>query len=336
MKNALALAAPLLFAGLAWGQGDDARMQRLVEGAKQEGEVMVYHSSQTADLKPVFDAFSRKYGIKVRDWRSSSENVVQRAIQESRAGRHTVDFFENNLPELEALRREKLLRPIDSPVYAELRPGMAFPHKQYAVSTLDVFVQAYNTQRIKKEDLPKTYEDLLDPKWKGKLGVEVDDQGWFGTLTGLLGGRKGVELFHEIARRNDITARKGHTLLAKLVASGEVPLALDVYYYKPPQLKKKGEPIDWFTIEPVVAQMHGVAVEKDAPHPRAAELLYDFFLSEGQPLLAKRDFVPSNRSVPSPFEGVKLHPIDPSEAIDKDKEWQKLYEENVTKLSKSS
>jgi iron(III) transport system substrate-binding protein len=332
MKRGLALFASIAFAGLASAQSPDPG---LVAAAKKEGQVMVYHSSQTKDLQPVFDAFAKKYGIKVKEWRSSSENVVQRTIRESRAGRHEVDMIENNLPEMEALHREKLLEPIDTPIYSQLTRGIVPDHHEYATSTLDVFVLAYNTQKVKKEELPKTYEDLLDPRWKGKIGAEVDDEGWFGTLTGLLGGDKGVKLFRQIAEKNGITVRKGHTLLAKLVASGEVPLALDVYSYKPPQLKRKGETIDWFTIDPIVVQMHGVAVVRNASHPNAARLLHDFFLTEGQPLLAKKDFTPSNRNVPSVFDGKKLHPIDPAQAIDRDQEWLKLYQENVTRRSGS-
>jgi len=84
----------------------------------------------------------------------------------------------------------------------------------------------------------------------------------------------------------------------------------------------------------IIVQMHGVAVVKDAPHPNAAELLHDFFLTEGQPLLAKKDFTPSNRNVPSEFDGKTLHAVNPLEAIDKDAEWLKLYQENVTRRSK--
>jgi iron(III) transport system substrate-binding protein len=337
MKSSLALIASLSLAAasLAWGQAPDARTQRLIEGAKKEGTVMVYHSSQTSDLQPVFDAFTKKYGVKVVDWRSSSENVVQRVIREGRAGRHEVDFIENNLPEMEALHREKMLKRVDTPAYADITRGIVPAHHEYATSTLDVFVLAYNTQKVKKEELPKSYHDLLDARWKGRIGAEVDDQGWFGSLTEQLGGEAGVKLFREIADKNGITVRKGHTLLAKLVASGEVPLALDVYSYKPPQLKKKGEPIDWFTMDPIIVQMHGVAVVKEAAHPDAAELLYEFFLDEGQPILAKKDFTPSSRKVPSEFDGKTLHPVNPAEAIDKDQEWLKLYQENVTRRSKS-
>jgi len=338
--------APLLAAGFAaaaaYGQDIDAvmkltgeaRMKALAEGAKKEGEVMVYHSTQTEDLRPVFDAFSKKYGIKVRDWRSSSENVVQRVVSESRAGKRDVDFIENNAPEQEALVREKLLRTMDSSHFADMRPGTLPAHKQWATSTLDVFVQTYNTDRVNKEELPKSYEDLADPRWNGKLGIEAEDWGWFGTIVETMGQEKGLATFKRIISTNGISVRKGHTLLAQLVATGEIPFALTVYSYKPPQLKDKGAPIDWMTIPPVIAQMHAVAVTARATHPFAAALLFDFFLGEGQELLAKKHFTPSSTKVPSPFANVQLKFIDPAENLDKQQQWIKQYDEVVIRGAK--
>ncbi len=332
---AAALAAPHFsraqapdIAAVALLQGE-ARTRALVEGARKEGEVMVYHSTQTEDLKPVFDAFTAKYGIKVRDWRSSSENVVQRVISETRAGKREVDFIENNGPEMEALYREKMLLKMDSPHFRDLRPGTVPPHQSYAASTLDVFVQAYNTERVKKEELPKTYQDLLDPRWKGRLGIEAEDQAWFGTLLRDLGEKQGAQLFANIVATNGISVRKGHTLLANLVATGEIPLALTVYNYKPPQLKAKGGSIDWFVLKPAIAQLHSVAVTAKAGRPYAAMLLFDFFLGEGQALLAARNFVPSSTKVASPLGDMPIKFIDPAEAIEKQDQWTRLYEETI-------
>src|SRR5205085_11369788 len=158
-------------------------MHALVEGAKKEGDaILAYHSARTEDRQPVFDAFTKKYGIAVRDWRSSSENVVQRVISETRAGKRDVDFIENNSPEMEALRRERMLMRMESPHFADLRPGTLGSHQEYATSTMDVFVQAYNTEKVSKDELPKTFEDLANPRYKGRLGIEAEDQAWFGTL----------------------------------------------------------------------------------------------------------------------------------------------------------
>ena len=193
-----------------------------------------------------------------------------------------------------------MLRRMQSPHFADLRPGMVPAHQQYVTTTLDVFVAAYNTEKVRPEEVPKRYEDLLDPRWKDRLGIEATDESWFGTLLAIIGEARGEKLFRDMVAKNGISVRKGHTLLANLVASGEIPLALTVYNYKPAQLKAKGAKIDSIVLEPAIASQHAVAVHARAPHPHAAALLYDFFLSEGQPLLAQMSFVPSNRNVPSP------------------------------------
>lgn len=306
----------------------EARTKALVEGARKEtGEILVYHSTQTEDLQPVFDAFTKKYGIKVRNWRSSSENVVQRIISESRAGKRDVDFVENNAPEMEALRREKLLQRMDSPHFADLRPGTLGSHREYATSTIDVFVQAYNTDKVKREELPKTFEDLAHPRWKDRLGIEAEDQAWFGTLMRHAGEAKTVRLWSDIVANNGMSVRKGHTLLANLVASGEVPIGLTAYNYKPPQLKAKGAKIEWIVLQPAIGQLHAVSVIAKTTRPFSAALLFDFFLDEGQALLAQRNFVPSNAKVPSPFGDMPIIYIDPAEALDKQDPWLKAYQD---------
>jgi iron(III) transport system substrate-binding protein len=341
MKMLLAFALAIAIPGAASAQAPDlaavarlqgeARTKALVEGARKEGEVMVYHSTQTEDLKPVFDAFTAKYGVKVKNWRSSSENVVQRVISETRAGKREVDFIENNSPEMEALRREKLLVRMDSPHFADLRPNTLAAHREYATSTMDVFVQAYNTEKVKKEELPKTFADLADPRWKGRLGIEAEDQAWYGTLMNDMGEARVGKIFADVVANNGVSVRKGHTLLANLVASGEVPMGLTVYNYKPPQLKAKGASIDWIVLTPAIAQLHAVAVTAKGSHPHAAMLLFDFFLGEGQAILASRNFVPSNSKVPSPFGDLPIKFIDPAEALDKQDQWLRTYQDTFIK-----
>jgi len=336
----LILLAAILLAFPAWGdeiaavarlQGE-ARTKALVDGARREGEVMVYHSTQSEDLRPVFEAFTAKYAVKVREWRSSSENVVQRVVSETRAGKRDVDFIENNSPEMEALASEHMLLAMESPAFAAMRPGTLPAHREWATSTMDVFVQAYNTGKVKREELPKTYRDLLDPRWKGRLGIEAEDSAWYGTLVKALGA-DGPKLFSDIVATNGISARKGHTLLANLVAAGEVPLALTVYNYKPQQLKEKGASVDWILLQPAIAQLHAVAVHAKATHPYAAMLLYDFFLREGQQLLAARHFVPSTSRISTPFDNVPIRPIEAAEALRNEDAWTRQFDEAVVKRS---
>jgi iron(III) transport system substrate-binding protein len=312
---------------LALDQSPD-RLQRLIDGAKQEGALTIYTSAQANDLGAVVDAFERKYGIQATLWRAGSEAVLNRALQEARAGRHTVDVVETNGPELESLSREQVLQKVASPQHADLIAPAIRPHGEWVGTRLNVFVQAYNTKLVKKEELPKQWEDLLDPRWKGRLGIEAEDSDWLAGIFGEVGEDRAAGVFRKIAATNGVSVRKGHTLLTQLVVSGEVPLALTVYNYKAEQLKNEGAPIDWFTIGKAIARPNGVGVAKRAPHPHAALLFYEFELSEeGQRLIAGRDFVPTSKKIDTPLNKVPMTFVDARVSLDEYDKWKSLYEE---------
>ena len=304
------------------------RLQKLIEGAKKEGELTIYTSAQATDLGAVVDAYEKKYGVKVSMWRASSEKVLQRAVAEARANRHSMDVAETNGPEMESMHREKILQAVKSPHHADLIPQALRPHGEWVGTRLNVFVQAYNTKAVSQQDLPRRWEDLLDPKWKGKLCIEQEDSDWLAGMFGEIGEAKGTKLFKEIVAKNGISVRKGHTLLAQLVVSGEIPLALTVYNYKAEQLRGKGAPIGWFAIGDAIARPNGVGVARAAPHPHAAVLFYDFEISEeGQKILAKRDFVPTSRKVDTPLNKLPMRFVDARVTLDEYDKWTKLYED---------
>jgi iron(III) transport system substrate-binding protein len=314
-------------ADVALYEGAD-RLQKLVEGAKKEGELTIYTSAQSNDLGAVVEAFKKKYGIAVEVWRAGSEAVLNRALQENRAGRFTMDVVETNGPELESLHREQILQLVKSPHHADLIEPAIRPHGEWVGTRLNVFVQAYNTKLVTKEELPKTWEDLRDPRWKGKLGIEQEDSDWLAGVFSEIGEARATKVFKEIAEANGISVRKGHTLLTQLVVSGEVPLALTVYNYKAEQLRGEGAPIDWFTIGNAIARPNGVGVSRRAPHPHAAVLFYDFELSEeGQRIIAARDFVPTSRKIDTPLNKVPMKFVDARVSIDEYDKWKNLYEE---------
>ena len=320
-------AATVSVADLAGYTGAD-REQKLIEGAKREGEITIYTSAQTTDLGPVVEAFEKKYGIKANLWRAGSEAVLNRALQEARAGRHTVDVVETNGPELESMSREQILQKVSSPYHADLIAPAIRPHGEWVGTRLNVFVQAYNTKMVKKEDLPKTWEDLLDPKWRGKLGIEAEDSDWLAGVLGEVGEERGSKIFRQIVATNGVSVRKGHTLLTQLVASGEVPLSLTVYNYKAEQLRREGARIDWFTIGNAIARPNGVGVSRNAPHPHAALLYYDFELSEeGQQIIADREFVPTSTKIDTPLNKVPMTFVDARVSIDEYDKWKNLYTE---------
>ena len=313
-----------------------AQQASLVDAAKKEGTLTLYTTIAEKDLPVILKPFEQKYGIKVNVWRAGTDKVLQRTIQEARANRNDVDVVHYGSPEMEALAREKILKPVDDPVQKDLMPGSVPAHKQWAATILSVWVQAYNTGAVKKAELPKKWEDLLDPRWKGKLGIEAKDDDWFATVVQQLGGEdKGLAFFRKLADTNGVSVRKGHTLLNNMVVSGEVPLALTVYNYMPAQAKEKGAPIDWFVIEPAIARSNAVGIAAKAKHPNAALLFYEYLLGpEGQKAMTSIDYVPTNTKVESPLKGIRIVTTDPARSLDESEKWSKLFEEIFVKGAK--
>ena len=315
---------------LAQRAGPD-REARLLAGARKEGEVDVYSTLVSEDMAAVAAAFEKKYGIKVKYWRASSENVLQRAVTEAKSGRYDVDVIETNGPELEALAREKILARATTVHEADLLPQSIRPDRRWTGLRLNMFVQAYNTNLVKPADLPRTYRDLLDPKWKGKLAIEADDADWFAAVVRDMGETEGLRFFRDLVRTNGIGMRKGHTLLAGLVASGEIPLALTLYNHNAERMKKKGAPIDWFQIQPAYARVNGVSVAARSPHPHAALLLFDYMLGpEGQEILQKANYIPINTKLKNPNTRSSLRFIDPGITLDSGGKWEKHFDDIIT------
>jgi iron(III) transport system substrate-binding protein len=306
-------------------------MNSIIAAGKQEGSVSLYTSFPAADLAPVVKGFESKYGIKVVIWRASADNILQRITSEAGAKTYKADLAQIQTENMEALSREKLLLPVDSPVFNDLVPGAVQKKHEWAIAQITLYIAAYNTNLIKKADLPHSYKDLLDPKWKGKLGIESTDSSWFQSLSGHLGGDAGIKLFRDIKAKNGISVRTGHSLLANLVAAGEVPLALDVYQYKAIQLKRDGAPIDWFALEPTLASTNAIGILQHAVHPNAARLFYEFMLTEGQETMAGADNVPSNTKVASPLNKQKITFIDPTSTLDNRAKWDALLNEAAVK-----
>ena len=307
-------------------QGAD-RDQKILAGAKKEKQVVVYTSLNTKDSYPIAQAFEKKYGVKLEIWRSSSEKVLQRAITEAKAGRFTVDAFELNGPELEAMYREGLLEEYWSPHFKSLPPA-AFPkHRHYVADRFNFFTIAYNTRLVKPEEVPNSYEDLAHPRWAGKLGLEASDTDWFASIIKYMGEEKGLALFRRIAQQKP-QMRTGHTLMGGLVASGEIPLAAAIYNHNAERLTVTGAPIKWKALTPTFGRPNGVAVAKRAERPHAAMLFADFMLSpEGQQLIKVANRVPASTAVDTNLNKFPYQMIDPAIVLDESHKWEKLWSE---------
>jgi iron(III) transport system substrate-binding protein len=318
-------------ASLAQYDGPD-RATKLVAAAQKEGSFALYTSFAEKDLPNLIVPFEKKYGVKVKVWRAGSEKVLQRTLAEAAARHYEVDAIHSSALEMETLHREKLLQPVVSPSATGLIGGALRPHGEWVATYLSVWVQVYNTHLIRKEDLPGTFQDLLDPKWKGKLGIEANVPEWYSTVVLSMGEDKGVQFFRDLVGRNGISVRTGHSLLNNMVVAGEVPLALTVYNFMAEAARRKGAAIDWFVLEPAVARMSGIGIARRAPHPNAALLFYDFMLSkEAQQLLLSMEYVPTNTGVASPLARRRFTLVDPALALDQSGKWTRSFEEVILK-----
>jgi iron(III) transport system substrate-binding protein len=315
-----------LFTAAAFAQPASEEAARVAR-AKQEGSVVLYTSLAPTESRPLSEAFEKKYGIKVELWRALSDKVVQRVVTEAQAKRYSVDVVETNGPEMEMLAREHLLAESHSPYIADL-PAAAIPaHRTWLPDRMNYFVVGYNTQKVKRSEIPATYEGFLDPRWKGRIGIEATDVEWMATLVKTWGEEKGLDYFRKLAAMQP-EMRKGHILLAQLVAAGEVPVGLTMYNSNIESLKRKGATIDFVPVQPVAARPQGIGVAKNAPHPNAALLFADFVLSpEGQRLFESLGRVPASTKVKSALNDFPFTLIEPATVLDEAARWEKLWNE---------
>ncbi len=305
------------------------RQQKLIAAAQKEGELTLYTSiSSTIGPKLISD-FEAKYGVKVKMYRAGDRVVLQKMLAERSAKRPVADILNIGTLEMEMAHREKLLVPIKTTLHDGLIKGAVGSDNEYVATFVNPFVQAYNTNSVKKEDLPKTWQDLLDPKWKGRLAFEATDEEWFYELVMHMGEEKGLKYFRDLMATNKPTVRTGHSLLGNLVVSGDVPLGLTVYAHTVLAAKKKGAPIDYILLEPVIAVSFSMGLLRQAPHPNAALLFYEFMLTDGQKVFAENHYTPTLKSLDTPFSKVPYLISSPPKFLDQYEKWEKLYGEIV-------
>ena len=324
-------------AAVAAYSGPD-RTARLIAGAKKEGELMLYSSLTQDDQLKLVDDFKRRYAVTVKFWRGSQAHILQRVLSEARGGRFEFDVLETNAPQIEALAREQLLQKMNSPyVEQELLPEVMPPHGEWAPDRLNLLVYAYNTRLVKAADVPKSWQALLDPKWKKRIGVESTNVEWFAALVKSLGENAGLELFRRMAD-NGLAVRTGHNHSAVLVAAGEIPLMLGIYSHDADRMKAKSAPVDWFILPPAVVLPSAVAVSRRAPHPNAAALFYDYMLTDGQRFYMDVHRVPANKNYDTPVrrlvrERQAVQIVNARETIDDYEKWLDLYKRIIVDRS---
>jgi iron(III) transport system substrate-binding protein len=301
------------------------RESTLLDAARAEGSVTIYSSLPVQAMSEIANAFRERYGIAANVWRGGSEEILQRAVAEARGGRHMVDVVETAAPEVEGIAREQLLTEIDSPLFAELMEGSVEAGRPWINSRLIVFVTAYNTNFVDPAEAPRSFEDLRDPKWRGRLTVEANDFGWIKGMAETLGEEEAAMLLREIVAMNGVSVRDGHGLITNMLASGEVQLTFTQYYEQAAHARDQGAPIGIAFLAPVIAVPTGMAVFREAPHPSAALLFVEFFLGEGQDILGQYDYVGSNVTRQRLPDGMNPVLVDMTDYLDEYEKWRGLH-----------
>jgi len=296
---ALAASAP---SDIATYQGAD-RMARILDGARREGKVAFYSGMiENQALRPMADAFKRKYPfIAVDYWRGDSRALVQKALTERRAARVTGDILEST-GGAEALIRAGAVAPFYTPSAAAYPKTYVDPKGMWAASRLDYFGMAYNTRQVTAAEVPKTYDELLNPKWKGAIAWRADSEvGAMLFIAGVMremGKEKGESYLKKLAGQRIVNYAGSARALVDRVGEGEYKLALEIYAHHPLISKAKGAPLDVQMLDTVPSAISTIQLATDAPHPNAAMLFIDFALSkEGQEVFRAAQYLSPNPAV---------------------------------------
>jgi iron(III) transport system substrate-binding protein len=307
-----------------------ATREDLIEAAKKERELVFYTTINLEEAGAVSRHFKAKYPfLEVNISRSDGERVVTKVLQETRGKKHLVDVIQTPAFYLHAFKKRGILGEYSSPE-ERFYPRNFKEEKYWTTTYYNPYVVLYNTKLLSVQNLPKRYEDLLNPFWKDKMILEQDKIDWFTAMLHILGREKGLKYMRELSRQNPML-RVGQSLITQLVAAGEALLQINGNAVTVNRLRQKGAPIDWIALGPLPGLMVGIGLTAQAPHPAAARLFIDFVLSkEGQQLyqsggrwVARSDlFQEESMKV----KGAQIVPVDPAWAENFDEDSKLLKE----------
>jgi len=276
-----------------------------IAAAKKEGRLVLYVSTNLPLAQAIAKGFEQKHPyLKVEITRNSGEALLNRIRTEKLAGKILFDVvYGATVPLLPALG---VVTPYVSS-QAQAYPKKFREAKDFWTGvSANYYVLGYNTKLVAKAEAPKDWQDLTQPKWKGKLAMDPEEFSWFGAMESYFGEEKNQKLMSALARQ-DIQWRKNHTTLAQFLAAGEYPTAL-VYAHTMEEMKQKGAPVEWLrTTKPIVVDLQAVALAAQPANPNSAKLFIDYLLSaEGQGIIFRDKKIPVLPSVVP--ETSALHP----------------------------
>lgn len=308
----------------------EARQAELVKAAEGEGELSIYTSWNYMDA--LVDVFSDKYDVNVSVYRANSETVLQRALQEFKAGFPGSDVFETNQMEMAAASHEGLFGPYASEYRDNVREIGRFD--DWTAIRYNAFMPQWNTDKVKPGEEPTSFEDMADPKWRGRLSMEIGDSAWLQALYYYFHD-KGMSdedfrtMFTAVAANSQVV--KGHTVWSELVSAGQHDVAVSQYLQVIHKSQEAGAHVAWkpasgAPVQPIVMQANGMGVMKYAEHPAAATLFLDFALSdEGQQIIESEQLLAAREPANDPLAGLELLPLDNDKLLSENNVWSERY-----------
>lgn len=312
------------------GLSGAARTKKLVELAEANGGELTFYTTSSTDVSAEVAArFKDAYDLDVSVYKSD-DAIVQRMIEEKKAGFNGADVVETNAVNLSFMSDEGLLAPYQGPSVSGLVAGSL--HKDWTADRLNVFAVAWNTKLVPKGQEPKSWEDLADPRWKGKLGLQVDDYEWFKTLWEywVSSGKTPAEAdrLAEAIARNAVFV-DGRSFARELLAAGEFDVIVNLRHAIQGEADE-GAPVAWQpAVEPMFWRPDGVAVADGSPNPAAAVLFMDWILADGQSVFAELKTDPLRKDL-LVAPTAKQIPIDVEEFLAEQGKWQEKYDALVS------
>ena len=284
-----------------------------LSSAKKEAQVNLYATAALINTQAAVKVFEQKYPfIKVDFIRVGAEKMLSKIRTERAAGKILFDVIYGGVAPL--LTTLDVLQPYASPEAKAYPTKFKDPKGLWTGFGANYYVIAYNTRKVTKQEAPKSWEDLHDPKWRGRIGMDPEEFRWMGAMEEYLGEEKARKIMTGLACQ-DIQWRRNHTTLAQLMIAGEFDLALS-FAHTIEEMKEKRAPAEWVgTLKPIVVDIQAAALSSRLTHPNAARLLYDFLISEeGAKVLVDQRKVPLRPNVlpaKSPLhpEALDLFPV---------------------------
>lgn len=296
----------------------DQRDPQLAKLAAKEGTIHIYTSFQ--DMDKVAAAFQKKYpGVKTTVYRADSEAVWAKVQQESQANRLQGDVIETDAALIDQGVKDGIITDKYKVQPENFLDGAV--HNGWTASRFKAFLVAWNTDKVKPADVPHSYADLGDPKWKGKLALEVGDFQWYRALFNQFTTEGGMspDEFNSMWVKIASNARvvKGHTSTTELLGNGEYSIFIDAYDDGVIALQDKGAPVTYkdsngdVPIQPVFLNATAISITAQSPHPAGSMLFTDFFLGkEGQQIVNDTGNIPAYKGINHELDGVKTFTAD--------------------------